>query len=525
MPHFSYDEVPYPDYCYEETHPSRMEMLGKLLGMTPTSVEHCHVLEIGCAGGGNILPMAAVLPNSTFVGIDNSIVQIESAQADLQASELTNLTFRHMDIMDITPEFGQFDYIIAHGIYSWVPPAVRDKLLDVCKHNLTPQGIVYVSYNTYPGWHSLEIIRDIMLYRTRDSQSPIEKSAQAREWISFMAHALSDHSDSAYAALFENYLAFRVTQTTELDHQALLHDELSDFNTPVYFHQFATHVEQHGLQYLTESDFPTVMPNGLTDDVVQHLSETARTTVEMEQYMDYLRNRTFRRTLLCHAEVEVNRQLRIDPIRQFYVTSAASSQTVDADITGRGIERFIGSNQIAFATDHPLTKAAFHYLIASAPQRVHFDVLVRQSELSLGISEPSGNDRVALAANLLRAFASSFELVEFHSFAPPLVTTISDRPVTTPLLRLQARQGHVLANLLHQRTNLEHLNRVILMNLTGENDHVILLDFLVNLVQKGTISLEEGSPISQTEDEVRAMMSNQLDTALQILAHRALLVG
>ena len=145
-----YDEVPYPSLSYAQTHPDRLATIATLLGLQPAPVTHCRVLELGCAGGGNLLPMAQGLPGSEFVGLDVSEAQITAGQTLRQALGLNNLTLTQMDILDVPAGLGQFDYIIAHGIYSWVPPQVRDKVLQVCQDHLAPQGVAYVSYNCYP---------------------------------------------------------------------------------------------------------------------------------------------------------------------------------------------------------------------------------------------------------------------------------------------------------------------------------------------------------------------------------------
>ena len=157
----TYDDVPYPDLCYAYTHPGRIAAIATLLGMQPTPVENCRVLELGCAGGGNLIPMAYGLPNSTFTGIDNSARQIEMAQQKATALGLDNITLQTMDIMEVAPDFGEFDYIIVHGIYAWVPPAVQDQLLAICQQNLAPQGVAYISYNTLPGWSMILMARSI----------------------------------------------------------------------------------------------------------------------------------------------------------------------------------------------------------------------------------------------------------------------------------------------------------------------------------------------------------------------------
>ena len=75
-----YDEVPYPNYAYSYTHPDTLATLATLLGLTPAPVDDCRVLELGCAGGGNLIPMAQVLPDSHFVGLDYSGQQIAAGR-------------------------------------------------------------------------------------------------------------------------------------------------------------------------------------------------------------------------------------------------------------------------------------------------------------------------------------------------------------------------------------------------------------------------------------------------------------
>ena len=522
---YTYDEVPYPYLSHMQTHPDRFATLGTLLGMKPADVKQCRVLEIGCAAGSNLLPMAAVLPDSTFVGIDNSAVQIEQAQADANAIGMSNVTFQYKDILDINADFGQFDYIIAHGIYSWIPAVVQNKLLDICNHNLAPQGIAYVSYNTYPGWHTLDIIRNMMAYRTRNTTDPYEKSAQARQWISFMAHALKDRPETAYAAIFENYLSHRMTQTEDLDHLVLLHDELDINNTPLYFHQFIERAEQHGLQYLVEADFPTVMPNELSPEVVEHLGKTARNTIEMEQYFDFMRNRAFRCTLLCHAEIEVDRRLSIQSLRKFYVGSSAQLVEMDAESDAKGITTFQGNDGIQFSTEHALTKAAFHYLLNIAPERVSFDQLVRQAALRLKLTQVTDEDATVLAANLLGAFSHSMSLIGFFTFTPRMTTVVSEYPLATPLARLQSQQRPYVTNLLQARVNLDNFSRLVLTKLDGQNDFAALLDFLVELAKDGKITSLSDEQIANTPDEMRASIAKELDITLRMFAVLAVLVA
>jgi 2-polyprenyl-3-methyl-5-hydroxy-6-metoxy-1,4-benzoquinol methylase len=149
-PQFLYDQVPYEGFPITPTHPDRIIPIARLLGLTPTPATRCRVLELGCGDGVNLLPMAATMPESEFVGIDLAVNPIAKANGMAQALGLSNIRFQQMNVMDMDAGFGQFDYILAHGLYSWVPAVVRDRIMSVCQSHLTPNGIAYISYNVYP---------------------------------------------------------------------------------------------------------------------------------------------------------------------------------------------------------------------------------------------------------------------------------------------------------------------------------------------------------------------------------------
>ena len=122
------------------------------------------MLELGCADGGNLIPMAELLPQSQFIGIDGSTVQITEGRKVVKEFALKNIRLQAMDILEVNLSLGHFDYIICHGVFSWVPVDTQERIFTLCQNHLAPQGVAYISYNTYPGWHMRGMIRDMMLY-------------------------------------------------------------------------------------------------------------------------------------------------------------------------------------------------------------------------------------------------------------------------------------------------------------------------------------------------------------------------
>ena len=113
--------MPYGASARPSTHPDRLATIATLFGATPPPVAEASVLELGCARGGNLIPMAVAAPDAHFVGIDLSGRQVDDAREVASKLNLTNIDLRHASILDVDASYGEFDYIICHGVYAWVP--------------------------------------------------------------------------------------------------------------------------------------------------------------------------------------------------------------------------------------------------------------------------------------------------------------------------------------------------------------------------------------------------------------------
>ena len=185
----TYDDVPYDSRPFPQSHPARSAAIAKLFGLMPPSIRKGRILELGCAAGGNLIPMAAMFPDAQFLGVDLSGVQIEQGRDRIRQLDLSNIELRHQSIADLGERDGLFDYIICHGVYSWVPASVRDAIMRVSRENLCEQGIAYISYNVFPGWRLRGALRDAILFHVEGESDPRRKVAMARKMLNQLAEA------------------------------------------------------------------------------------------------------------------------------------------------------------------------------------------------------------------------------------------------------------------------------------------------------------------------------------------------
>jgi SAM-dependent methyltransferase len=443
----AYDEVFYAGHPYDYTHPDRLAMLATLYGMNPAPVPHCRVLELGCGVGGNLIPMAFQLPGSTFMGIDLSRQSIEKGLKNIAGLALTNVELRHFDIMDITSDFGAFDYIIAHGVYSWVPPFVREKILSVFKNNLAPHGVAYISYNAHPGSHLRDLARGMMLYHVRSIVLPKEKVRQARALMDFLVEATPDNN------LYGLILRAQHERIRRMTDEFLYHDDLEETGTAFLLHEVVEAAERQGLQYLCDANFSRSELRNQPKRVEEELRNVPDSElVVRDQYLDFIAGDSFRNTLLCHRDVELRRSIDPQSIRDYHLASSLKPTSPGPDGLWAGIMEFKTESGQMLATDHRLTKAALLSLGESWPQAVSFPNVVRNALDRLGsdIGPIDNNLEEEIAASadaFFRMFSAG--LVELHLYPPQLTTNLSERPRASLLARKQAETGSLLTSLRH----------------------------------------------------------------------------
>lgn len=536
-PSTSYDQVPYRSKPNPLSHPENLAMVARLLGLSTPELARCRVLEIGSGTGTNLIPIAEDLPEAQHLGIDLSERQVAMCNESVAALGLKNVRFLQMDLMDVTPELGTFDYIIAHGMYSWVPPAVRDKLLTICSENLSENGVVYMSYNVLPGWHVSSLLRDSMRYHTRNLEEPGERSAQAREFLDFLCDGITGNEGSMPVVMksYAEYYREHLRNLGPAGESLLQHDILAGINEPVYFHAFAEDAERHGLEYIAEAPFELSRMSQLPPGPRGFLERTVGSLVEMEQYMDFLDMRLFRQSLLCKKGRGIDRALSLERLRDLFVRAEVRSVSARPLLNGSGVERFMGPDGATIATGSPVSKAALQYLGDVYPRSIPFRELMATARLHLGqtpddettAQDDAGTSREAqeLGQLLLQTFCKRRNIVTLSSLKPQVVERVSERPVVRALARHQARSSHVVTNAHHLAVELEPLPHALVPLLDGTRDRAALIEGLLELVRNGSLKVKNNDGPDKAEAELRATFNRIIDQVLTSLLQRALIVS
>jgi methyltransferase-like protein len=512
-----YAAVPYESHAFPQSAPGQLAAIAHVFGLDTPEVSHARVLEIGCSAGGNLIPFAAWHPNAQVIGIDLSQVQIDQGLERVRGLRLANLTLLQGDIstMDLS-ELGEFDFIICHGVYSWVPEKVQEAILYVFQHLLAPDGVAYISYDVYPGWKAKEIVRDAMLLRGGDKTDPAEKLSYARGMIDFLEQVAPPDSVLARAIADDRALGAKARD------YYVLHDHLETFNSPCYFLDFGKRCDPHALSYLADALPQTMFAINYGTKIAEPLlKECGHSQVLVEQYLDFFVNRTFRQSLLVHADRAPQITYQLDRRRFGGLHFAAWLPPTGGETRLDDSNQEYGQPGTTLSTPDPGVKAAVDALTAHWPWTLSRPELLYavHSRLAASGVEPAINQDEKidelLEALIMRGMARyRLDPVLPEATGNPLQLDESARRIAEVV-----RSDHdaYVFNRWHEEVLLPPVDRHLLPLLDGTRDRDALADELMSLLHKDVITFTRDGVRLWGEVEMRHAALEYIDGTPQRL--------
>ena len=380
---YSYDLVPYESQPFAQSEPDAIAAMARLFGLSPVPPDKARVLELGCSAGGNIIPLAARYPGMKVTGIELSKVEATEGQETIKALGLKNITIRQADILDVLKEKNEYDYIIAHGVFSWVPEHVQEAILNICGQQLSDDGVAYISYNVYPGWKMREVIREMMLFHAGALTDPAVKLQQGRAILDYARKINS--GDSAFGKL----LAQEAEIVMKANDYYLFHDHMEENNRPCFFKDFVARGSKYGVVYLGEASLVDMAPQRFGGDIPQTLAMLSNGNIlATEQYMDMFTNRMFRQTLLVKesAMPRINRAVSDKSVRHLHFTAELTRGTPTEGALGVYTDR----HGRTLTVREPVMLAVADSLLSHSPYTTSVDdiiALLRERKVGEGLAD------------------------------------------------------------------------------------------------------------------------------------------
>jgi Predicted methyltransferase regulatory domain/Methyltransferase domain len=481
MPTPAYEAVPYEDRPVTETHLDQLYVAARRAGLAAARPEHARVLELGCAHAVNLVPMAFHLPEARFLGLDRSPGQIERATRRIAALGLSNLELRQADVLDVDLGDQRFDYIIAHGLFSWVPEPVRQRVLALCREHLTDTGVAYLSYNAMPAWGIRGAIRQALLQAVDLRHEPPEQLRCARAVLEQLAQIQPLHG-TAEGAL----LAAELEGLRDKPDAYLLHEYLVPETRAFYLQEVVERVEHAGLQWLGD-----VAPTGLPPRVLRAtrnaLRALSRDPLVVEQLADIVGFRQFRASLLCPAPAAL--------------APTPAALLLDGHLAAPPAE--------PDPADTPHEAAILHALAERWPADLPFAALA--SALAL---EP------AALVELLWALVDD-ERVQLRPRALPIAAAAGPNPRVAALSRFEAAHLPFVTTPRHEHAPLDAFHAALIGHLDGR-PRAAVAAALVDDILAGRLRL--ASEALPPVEQLRAALPSLVDAGLQRLHAAGLLL-
>ena len=286
------DDVSYVRHFIDDLAPARLRLAAALNGLVPPPATDFDYCELGCAHGDTLVALAAAHPDARFLGVDLLAEHVASAKKLAKEGALDNVGVLERDFSQLLAEdLGPFDYVVAHGVLSWIGPDKRKALIDFASTKLKPGGLLFVSYNAMPGWSAVEPLRQILLNGGGGESSSL---ARAEKGLAF-AHALRSAGAEYFAS---NPSASAMLDTmTKAGLSYVVHEYLHEHWSPMYFARVAWEMAAGDLHFAGVLPlFANFRDTALSPSLARALAHVTD-RIELESLRDFATNEFFRRDL------------------------------------------------------------------------------------------------------------------------------------------------------------------------------------------------------------------------------------
>jgi trans-aconitate methyltransferase len=287
-------DVEYTGDFFPHLAPARLAYIATINGHRAPGLDGRFTwCELGCGQGITALVLAATHPSGEFHACDFNAAQIERAEALRRAGGVDNLRFHARSFGEMLDEdLPPLDFIVLHGVYSWVPEAARGEIREFIRRRLAPGGLVMASYNAMPGWAHLQPIRRMMRAHAEAAPgSSLDKARAAFAYLDFLARNRASYFAALPAAA--DHLAKMATQ----DIRYVAHEYLTPHGDPFWFDEVAAAMATAGLAFAGSMTPADNYPELMMPAAFRSLVESAPTRAALEAHRDVVANTSFRQDL------------------------------------------------------------------------------------------------------------------------------------------------------------------------------------------------------------------------------------
>jgi methyltransferase-like protein len=446
-----YELYAYPGSTIPYTAPAHLALCARWAHGAYAATTRFSVVELGCGDGGNLLPLAFYNPDCMFVGIDSSVSALDRAEDAASRLGLTNLRYVRSDICDLSPlNFAPVDYVIAHGLYSWVTDDVRGAILSFCRDALAGDGLAYISYNAQPGWSTRQLVRDTL--RRSRSVRQATMAEKATRAIELATRLLEDIPPSGFASTI--VLADELARVRDGKPGYVFHEYLSETNDGFWLTDFVERARQNGLAYVVDAQFCR-WEGFVPPELRKTVAKRSLDPIEAEETVDLLGHRYFRASILSKSDVPHVRTSPTELLQHVYIAASLRPQSESFDLTEGTVEHFAGTGGSDVTLEYSISKAAAALLASRWPSGIRLDQLDQDARSLLAAHDQPVQP--AARSQLVDELSALFEAaqIDLRLHEPIFSSEVAEYPRAHALARWEAERRDALTTPYHRPVALD----------------------------------------------------------------------